>query len=109
MSETPKLPRKAVPLWRKLLPLIGLLLLGYVLSKLDLHGMKAAISRVSVLVLVLSGASFTFNALLKAARWHGLLRAQGIVVPPRITLAAFLSGQFYGQVTLGRVGEFFRV
>ncbi len=101
--------KKPVPLWRKLLPLIGLVLLAWVLSKLDLNGMRAAIARVSTPVLVMSSASFMFNALLKAARWQGLLRAQGIVVPARVTLAAFLSGQFYGQVTLGRVGEFFRV
>lgn len=45
--------KKPVPLWRKLLPLIGLVLLAWVLSKLDLNGMRAAIARVSTPVLVL--------------------------------------------------------
>lgn len=112
MDDPPALslaPRRVVPLWRKLLPLIGIVLLAWVLSHLDLRGMGAAIKRVSVPVLVLSSASFMLNTLIKAARWHGLLRTQGIILPARVTLAAVLSGQFYGQVTLGRVGEFFRV
>jgi uncharacterized protein (TIRG00374 family) len=102
-------PPKVVPRWRKLLPLVGMLLLGWVLSRLDLRGMGRALGSISLGVLALSCGSFSLNCFLKAYRWHRLLLAQGIVLPGRVTLAAFLSGQFYGQVTLGRVGEFFRV
>jgi glycosyltransferase 2 family protein len=59
--------------------------------------------------LLLSAAAFSANLFLKAWRWQRLLRAQSIELPARVSLAAFLSGQFYAQVTLGRLGEFFRV
>jgi len=91
------------------MPLVGLGLLAWVLSRLDLRAMGAALGRVSLAALALSCASFSFNFFLKAYRWHRLLLAQGIVLPPAVSLAAYLSGQFYAQVTLGRVGEFFRI
>lgn len=100
---------RKTPRWRKALPFLGLVLLTWVLSRLDLGDMRAALGRVTLGTLLLSGGAFTVNALLKALRWHRMLAAQGIALPPRVTLAAFLSGQFYGQVTLGRVGELFRV
>lgn len=102
------LARRSKPLWRKLLPLIGLLVLAYILSRLDGRAMAGAVSRVSVTTLALSFAAFTANMFLKALRWQRLLVAQGIDLPARESLAAFLSGQFYAQMTLGRVGEFFR-
>jgi glycosyltransferase 2 family protein len=101
--------KRVVPRWRKLLPLLGFVLLAWVLSRLDLSGMGAALGRVPTSVLALSCGAFSLNFFLKAYRWHRLLLAQGIALPGRVSLAAFLSGQFYGQVTLGRVGEFFRV
>jgi glycosyltransferase 2 family protein len=100
--------RKVVPRWRKLLPLIGLVVLAWILSQLDGRAMAGALARVSWTTLLLASAAFTFNLFLKAYRWQRLLLAQGILLPARESLAAYLSGQFYAQVTLGRVGEFFR-
>jgi glycosyltransferase 2 family protein len=102
------LARRPKPVWRRLLPLIGLVVLAFILSRLDGRAMADAVSRVSPLTLVLSFAAFTANMFLKALRWQRLLVVQGIDLPPRESLAAFLSGQFYAQITLGRVGEFFR-
>lgn len=100
---------RKTPRWRKVLPLLGLLLLIWLLSRLDLGEMAGALGRVTASTLVLSSGAFTINTLIKALRWHRMLIAQGIALPSRVTLAAFMSGQFYGQVTLGRVGELFRV
>lgn len=100
--------RKPVPLWRKLLPLIGLGLLAIVLSRLDRAQMEAALAHVSLGVLGLAFASFSLNNFVKAYRWHRMLVAQGLALPPSVTLAAFLAGAFYGLVTLGRVGELYR-
>lgn len=108
MTPTPKPPR-ALPRWRRLLPLLGLFVLGWVLWRMDLPAMGRALGKVSVATIVLASASFCANLLLKAYRWQRLLAAQGILIPLRVALAAFLSGQFYGQVTLGRAGEFLRV
>jgi len=100
---------RKVPRWRKVLPFLGLALLAWLLSRLDVAEMGAALSRVTLGTLLLSGGAFTVNAFIKAYRWHRMLAAQGIALPPNVTVAAFLSGLFYGQVTLGRVGELFRV
>jgi uncharacterized protein (TIRG00374 family) len=37
-----------------------------------------------------------------------MLAAQGIRLPLSVVVAAYLNGQFYGQITVGRVGEFYR-
>lgn len=96
------------PLWRKLLPLIGLLLLGFVLSRFDLRAMEAALLRVRPGAVLLAALLFSVNMLLKALRWQRMLTAQALRLPPRVAVAAFLGSQFYGQVTFGRVGELFR-
>lgn len=98
-----------VPLWRKLLPLIGLAVLAWVLTRLDLSALAAAVAQISAFALVAACASFSVNLWLKVLRWQRLLRAQAIVLPHRVALAACLSSQFYAQVTVGRVGEFLRM
>ena len=102
------MPRKPSRL-RKWLPLLGLVLLAWVLSRLDLGQMGAAFARVSAGSVAFSCVFFALNLWLKVLRWQRLLRAQGIHLPHRVALAAFLSSQFYAQVTVGRVGEFLRV
>jgi uncharacterized membrane protein YbhN (UPF0104 family) len=94
---------------RKWLPLLGLLLLGWVLSRLDRGALVSAFAQVSGSAILLSCVCFGTNAWLKVLRWQRLLGAQGIVLPHRVALAAFLSSQFYAQVTVGRVGEFMRI
>lgn len=91
-----------------MLPLLGLLLLGLLLSRQDPAAMLAAAARVSPTTLLVAAAAFTANVCVKALRWHRLLAAQGHPLPASVSLAAYLSGQFYGHVTLGRLGEFYR-
>ena len=90
----PTRAKPAVPRWRRLLPLLGLVLLGWVLSRLDLGGMGAALGRIAPSVIALACGLFAVNFFVKALRWQRLLRAQGIEMPWRVTFAAFMSGQF---------------
>jgi uncharacterized protein (TIRG00374 family) len=106
--DTPNTVRKPAT-WRRLLPLLGLCLLAWVLSRLDMQALSSAFGRVSVATVALSCGWFTFNLWLKVWRWQRLLLAQGIELSHRVALAAFLSAQFYAQVTVGRVGEFVRI
>jgi uncharacterized protein (TIRG00374 family) len=101
-------PRKPRPL-RKWLPLLGLVLLGWVLSRLDSGALAGAFAQVGASAIALSCLWFGVNAWLKVLRWQRLLLWQGIVLPHRVALAAFLASQFYAQVTVGRVGEFMRI
>ncbi|HKU43495.1 MAG TPA: lysylphosphatidylglycerol synthase transmembrane domain-containing protein [Polyangiales bacterium] len=103
------LAQKPVPRWRRWLPWIGLCVLAWILSRMDAVKMAHALRSVSAATLLLSAAAFSANLFLKAWRWQRLLQAQSIPLPARVSLAAFLSGQFYAQVTLGRLGEFFRI
>lgn len=101
-------PRKPGRL-RRWLPLLGLVLLAWVLSRLSLGEMRAAFVRVPAASVALSCLWFALNLWLKVVRWQRLLAAQGIILPHRVALAAFLSSQFYAQVTVGRVGELLRI
>ena len=94
---------------RKWLPLLGLVLLGWVLSRLDRAALVAAFTQVGWKAVALACLWFGVNAWLKVLRWQRLLKSQGIILPHRVALAAFLASQFYAQVTVGRVGEFMRI
>lgn len=105
--KTPS-PKPKAPLWRRLLPLIGLCLLAWILSQLDRAAMADAFARVSLPTLFIAVGSFMFNLVIKAIRWWRLLAAQGRPLPFPVAFAAFMAAQFYAQVTLGRLGEFYR-
>lgn len=94
---------------RKWLPLLGLVLLGWVLSRLERDALLEAFGRVGLGAVALSCLWFGINTAIKVWRWQRLLRSQGIELPHRVALAAYLSSQFYAQVTVGRVGEFMRI
>ena len=103
-AAAPALP----PRWRKLLPWLGLLLLGWLISRFDLRGLGAAFASVRTSAIVTAAALFSVNMMLKAFRWQRMLQAQDLHLPTKTAVAAFLASQFYGQVTLGRVGELYR-
>lgn len=105
----PELPAaRPPPAWRRYLPLLGLLLLAWVLSRFDLRALGAALLAVEPLAIAQAALFFTANLLLKAFRWQRMLTAQSLHLPSRVALPAYLSSVFYGQVTLGRVGELYR-
>ena len=101
-------PKSTGRVWR-LLPLIGLALLVLVVSRLDLAGLRGALSSLGPGAVAAAGLSFLANVLLKAVRWRRMLAAQSLVVPLWECVAAFLTSAFYGSVTIGRVGELSRV
>ena len=102
VADTPK------PRWRKYLPWLGLLLLGWLLSRFDLRALGRAFASVSAGAALSALGLFSANILLKSFRWQRMLSAQRLHLPMPVAVAAFLSSQFYGQVTLGRVGELYR-
>jgi len=100
--------RRRAPSLRKLLPLIGCIVLVVVLSRLDSAALAKAFGRVTWVTVASAAGFFSFNIWLKVLRWQRLLHAQSIELPHRVALPAMLSAQFYAQVTVGRVGEFLR-
>jgi hypothetical protein len=83
-------------------------LLGWVLSRFDIRALSVAFGRVSGRAVFEAALLFFLNLALKAFRWQRMLEVQGLHLPRRVAIAAFFSSQFYGQVTLGRVGELYR-
>jgi glycosyltransferase 2 family protein len=100
-----KKPRRR---WQKFLPLLGLALLAWILYRADRAAMLAALRPLSLGSVAIAVVFFAVNILLKAVRWSRMLSAQGIDLSFSVAIAAFLNGQFYGQITVGRVGEFYR-
>lgn len=97
-----------VPWWRRVMPLLGFVFLAWVLSRLDLRAIGHACAHLSPRAAALCALLFSLNLVVKVLRWQRMLVAQGLALPLPIAAAAFLNGQFYGQVTLGRVGELYR-
>ncbi|MBN1654107.1 MAG: flippase-like domain-containing protein [Deltaproteobacteria bacterium] len=94
--------------WRLYTPVVGLVLLGWVLSRVDYRIMLDSLKAISWRSLAFAFACFSINVLIKAIRWRRMLSAQAIAIPTSVAIAAYLNGQFYGQVTLGHLGEFYR-
>jgi uncharacterized membrane protein YbhN (UPF0104 family) len=97
-----------VPRWRRYLPWLGLLLLCWVLSRFDLPTIGAAFARVHALPVIEATLLFCVNLVLKSFRWQRMLSAQRLRLPTSVAVSAFFSSQFYGQITLGRLGELYR-
>jgi len=93
---------------RRYLPLLGLLLFAWVISRQNLPALGAALAAVRPGALLQAAGLFGLNMLLKSVRWHRMLQAQRLPLPLPVAMAAFLASQFYGQVTLGRVGELYK-
>lgn len=106
--QSPQSPSPPRARFRKYLPLLGFALLFWVLSRLDRQALAGAFARIEARALLEAALLFAMNFVLKAFRWQRMLIAQKLVLPTRVAVAAFFNGQFYGQVTLGRVGELYR-
>jgi glycosyltransferase 2 family protein len=96
------------PAWRRYLPWVGVLLLGWVFSRFDLRAVGDAFARIRLAPVLEAASLFAVNLLLKSLRWQRMLSVQNLRLPTRVAVASFFSSQFYGQVTLGRLGELYR-
>ena len=93
---------------RKLLPLFGLLLLAWILSRQDWSALSSAFSRLGPRPIAEAALLFSANAALKSVRFQRMLLAQRLVLPLPVAVASYFASLFYGQVTLGRVGELYK-
>jgi glycosyltransferase 2 family protein len=114
MTEQSSLPesawlssaRRALP-W--LVRLVGIGLLVFLFSRVNLSELLVIWGEADR-GLILLGVLFAIGMMLvKALRWHCLLRAQGISFPLGQTAAAYFSTYYVGIVTPGRAGEFLKV
>lgn len=93
---------------RLALPAIGLAILVIMLARLDREAMLAQLGHISGLHVALATLMFVSNVLLKFIRWLRILRTYGVALPIGEGMLAFFASIFYGQVTIGGVGELTR-
>ena len=86
--------------------LIGLLLLAFLLLKIDLRATFATLLSVNVWPLVVAIVANVPQLGLKALRWRFLLSLQGVSYRPLRAMLAYFSSVYMGLFTPGRVGEF---
>lgn len=93
---------------RRFAPLVGIVLLALLLRHLDFREAWRATQALPITATLLACGAYTLNAILKALRWHRMLRHQHVAISTRVSFAAFMTGVFYGMLTIGRIGELLR-
>jgi uncharacterized protein (TIRG00374 family) len=94
---------------RRYSPLLGVLLLVLLGTQVDFREAWRLAQAIPLSALPAAAAAYAANVILKAYRWHRMVREQGIRIPLSVSVAAFLSGALYGMLTIGRLGELMRV
>jgi uncharacterized protein (TIRG00374 family) len=106
-SSPPPVPARRSGL-RSLLPLLGLLVLGFILSRQDWSALSGAFARLGARPIAEAALLFFANTALKSVRFQRMLLAQRLLLPLPVAVASYFASLFYGQVTLGRVGELYK-
>ena len=104
------MPRKKFKHVKKFLPFIGIvLLIGYILWKLDVEDIKIAFLKISPIFVFLSITLTIPRVLIRSHAWHFILKEQKIKIGYWQTLKIFLIGYFYGSFTPGYLGQLMRI
>ena len=93
---------------KKLLPIIGIIILIYIFATLDLNEIYTVFLTIDPLYLVLSFFSVFPIVLLSNIQWQILLKKQKIRVGFFYSLKNIFIGYFYGFITPGGVGAYTR-
>lgn len=99
----------SVKKWKAGFSLIGILLFGYILSRIDLETLGRHLVRVNLPILGVTVLLTVPQIYLKALRLKSLLAAQNVVYPSSKAFISYMSSIFWGIVTPGRLGELARV
>jgi uncharacterized protein (TIRG00374 family) len=98
--------------WRRQVPwlrLIGLILLGVLLWRVDVAALFGIIRHANRYILIVAVILNLPMVLLKSLRWKALMQSQGIRYPVGNAYLAYFGSIFVGFLTPGRLGEFVRV
>jgi len=85
---------------------VGLILLAYIVTRIDLRHTARILIRQNTLLLLGTLALFLPQAALRIWRWSVILRTNGCRIPFALVRRTVLTGMFWGIVTPGKVGEF---
>jgi uncharacterized protein (TIRG00374 family) len=91
--------------WKKLLPIIGIIILAYILWRFDIGKILSVFSTINPSSLALCFLGLPFMLLLFTIQWQMILKRQRIHVSFLCSLKILLIGYFYGLVT-GGIGTY---
>jgi len=94
--------------WKKLLPVIGIILLAYILWVFNLEKIISVFSTLNLLYAALCFFSIPIFLVLFNIEWQLILKQQSIHVSFTYSLKNYLIGYFYGFITPGGFGSFLR-
>jgi len=92
-----------------LLKIIGLLILVYILSKIDYKLLWQELSQAKIIFLVLAIIATILEIITKSLRWQVILKSLGINVAKKTSIRLHWLGLYAGVITPGRVGEIIKV
>jgi len=95
--------------FKKITPLIGILLLVYIISTLDLNKIKELIFSINPLALILVIGISIIWLILRNYVWQIIQKEQKIDIPFWTSLKIFVIGHFYCTFTPGYLGHVMRV
>lgn len=100
---------RAVHYFRRYSVLIGIVILGVIVARVNFDEAATMVRRLPASAIGIAGLAYGVNVLIKAFRWHRMVRQLQIPVAMGVSVSAFLSGALYGMLTVGRLGELLRV
>lgn len=93
---------------KKLLPVVGILLFIWVISRIDLKGIIQVAKEIKWYLVVVSVAIGFIAAFIKSYKWKKLVNYSGLKYSMINSFIAWLVGFAVGIITPGRVGDFYR-
>jgi uncharacterized membrane protein YbhN (UPF0104 family) len=100
---------RAVHYFRRYSVLIGIVILGVIVARVNFDEAATMVRRLPASAIGIAGLAYGVNVLIKAFRWHRMIRQLQIPIAMGVSVSAFLSGALYGMLTVGRLGELLRV
>lgn len=100
---------RVVHYFRRYSVLIGVVILLVIAARVNFDEASTMVRRLPASAIGIAGLAYGVNVLIKAFRWHRMVRQLQIPVAMGVSVSAFLSGALYGMLTVGRLGELLRV
>jgi uncharacterized protein (TIRG00374 family) len=101
--------KKLLKIGKKFLPLIGIIILIYIIYSLDIEKIKDAIISINPIFIFISLTLTLPRILIRNYAWQIIQKEQKISLGFYESLKIFLIGFFYGSITPGYIGQLMRV
>lgn len=98
-----------VQIYKKFLPLIGITIFIYLLSRIGVYKILNAISMIEIFYLIPAILFIPLIVILQTYKWNLLLDRQSINVNFKSLIKIWLIGFYYSVITPGKIGGFIKI